>query len=95
MESTICTKWINSQYTDEEQRRAVLYFYEKCRIPNITGCVDGTHIRIIGPNREIRHLYYNRKGYHSVNAMIVRILIFEINNYKFIHIYTFLRFAIT
>ncbi|XP_054727491.1 putative nuclease HARBI1 [Anastrepha obliqua] len=37
----------------------------------IIGCVDGTHVKIVAPRKEVQHLYYNRKGFYSINAMIV------------------------
>ncbi|XP_036340860.1 putative nuclease HARBI1 [Rhagoletis pomonella] len=48
-----------------------IYFFEKTRIPGIVMCVDGTHIKILKPAAGNAHLYYNRKGYYSVNAMII------------------------
>ncbi|XP_055628063.1 putative nuclease HARBI1 [Toxorhynchites rutilus septentrionalis] len=33
-------------------------------------CVDGTHIKIIPPNQN-RNLFYNRKGFYSLNVLIV------------------------
>lgn len=73
METFLCPKWIYFNYSEEEKLAAKLYFFEKCGIPGIIGCVDGTHIRIIRPKEDIQHLYYNRKGFHSINAMIVSI----------------------
>lgn len=45
-------------------------FYEKFRIPAVVGCIDGTHIAIIRPNQN-EERFYNRKGYHSRNVLIV------------------------
>ncbi|XP_055905933.1 putative nuclease HARBI1 [Eupeodes corollae] len=67
----ICPKWIQFNYTQEEERWAKIYFFEKSRIPNVVGAIDGTHIKIIGPNKDLQHVYYNRKGYYSINAMLV------------------------
>lgn len=48
-------------------------FYEKFGgVPGVLGCVDGTHIGIVGPNMEARG-FLNRKGYHSINAMVIKI----------------------
>ena len=52
-------------------------FFKKTDFPGVIGCVDGTHIKILAPNKEDQHLYYNRKGFFSLNAMIVRMLIFN------------------
>ena len=50
------------------------HFYTHFGIPGVVGCVDGTHIRIQKPSTN-EDLYYCRKSYHSINAMIVRIKI--------------------
>lgn len=70
LERTICPKWIKFEMTEQEMRDAKRYFYDKSEIPGIIMCVDGTHIKIIPPTVN-RHLYYNRKGFYSLNAMIV------------------------
>ena len=62
-------------------KAAKFYFFNKCLIPGIIGCVDGTHIKIIKPIEEIQHLYYNRKGYHSINAMVVAVEKFKAARY--------------
>ncbi|XP_055920537.1 uncharacterized protein LOC129952116 [Eupeodes corollae] len=72
LENYICPKWIKFPYSQEEERRAKIYFFEKCGIPNVVGAVDGTHVKILGPKKDLRHVYYNRKGYYSINAMLVR-----------------------
>ncbi|XP_061401150.1 putative nuclease HARBI1 [Musca vetustissima] len=46
-------------------------FYDIAGFPGIIGCVDGTHIRIKSPGNDVKHLYYNRKGFYSINAMVV------------------------
>lgn len=38
--------------------------------PNVVGCVDGTHIRILRPHQE-EYAYVCRKGYHSINTQVV------------------------
>ena len=44
-------------------------FYEQFGMPNILGCVDGTHIKIKAPP-VYRHPdeYINRKNFHSINV---------------------------
>ncbi|XP_055387128.1 putative nuclease HARBI1 [Condylostylus longicornis] len=71
VERRSCPKWIKFEYSKEEERRAKIYFYEKTGFPNIVGCVDGRHIKIISPKEEVKHLYYNRKEFCSLNALIV------------------------
>ncbi|XP_055544846.1 putative nuclease HARBI1 [Wyeomyia smithii] len=70
LERRICSKWINFEMTANEKYQANRYFFEKSRIPGIIMCVDGTHIKIIPPKVD-RNLYYNRKGFYSLNAMIM------------------------
>lgn len=71
LERKICPQWIKFVMTDEEKAEAKLHFFQKSDFPGVIGCVDGTHIKILAPNRENQHLYLNRKGYFSLNAMIV------------------------
>lgn len=55
---------------DEEIKQSTLHFFRKYGFPGIIDCVDGTHIKIIKPS--INGIdYLNRKGYYSINAMIV------------------------
>ncbi|XP_054083400.1 putative nuclease HARBI1 [Zeugodacus cucurbitae] len=60
-------------YLHDSQRRIGiknLFFFVKSKIPGVTMAVDGTHIKIMAPKRD-KHLYYNRKGFSSLNVMIV------------------------
>ncbi|XP_055903578.1 putative nuclease HARBI1 [Eupeodes corollae] len=72
MEKVLCPKFISFSSTEEEKTASKQHFYEKFGFPGIIGCVDGTHIKIIRPVVN-EHLYFNRKGDHSINAMIVSI----------------------
>ncbi|XP_022836890.1 putative nuclease HARBI1, partial [Spodoptera litura] len=45
-------------------------FYEKYQMPGVIGCIDGTHVAILRPT-EHEERYFNRKGYHSLNVMII------------------------
>lgn len=36
------------------------------------GAIDGSHIAVFPPQTEREHLFINRKLYHSLNVMIVR-----------------------
>jgi len=69
-ERLICRQWVTLAMTDGEKRRAREHFYNKFRIPGITGCIDGTHVKIVKPSVD-EHLFFNRKGYFSLHAMIV------------------------
>lgn len=70
LEGSICSQWIQLKMTEDEERSAKFNFFSKYGIPGIVGCVYGTHIKIIALASE-GHLFYNRKGFHSLNAMIV------------------------
>ncbi|XP_050321016.1 putative nuclease HARBI1 [Bactrocera neohumeralis] len=68
-EVNLCRLWIKWM-SNEEMRSAALKFYEKYKIPSVMGCIDGTHIKIVGPKHN-KHSFYNRKGYFSLNALVV------------------------
>lgn len=70
LEKKLCKTWISFNFSEDEKNEIKRYFYDKAGIPGVVGCVDGTHIRIIKPS-SLEHFYYNRKGYHSINAMLV------------------------
>ncbi|XP_061400280.1 putative nuclease HARBI1 [Musca vetustissima] len=69
-EDHICGQWIKKP-TLTEERNTMEAFYERTMFPGIVGCVDGTHIRIKSPGDELKALYYIRKGYYSINAMVI------------------------
>lgn len=46
-------------------------FYRNYGIPGVIGCIDGSHFKIVVPNKEEEHLYYSRKHYHSLNVQMV------------------------
>lgn len=72
LERKLCKKFIKVKSTDEDLKTSKKFFYEKHGIPGIVGCIDGTHISIKRPTNE-EYIYFNRKGYYSINAMIVSI----------------------
>ncbi|XP_055916167.1 putative nuclease HARBI1 [Eupeodes corollae] len=68
LENKFCPQWIKfdcSKFRDSKE-----YYYRKFKLPGIVGCVDGTHIPILRP-KENEHIYFNRKGFHSLNAMVI------------------------
>lgn len=73
LEQQLCPKWINMEMTNAEKRQAKLSFFEKTGFPGVVMCVDGTHVKILPPSKD-KHLFYNRKGFYSINAMMVRII---------------------
>ncbi|XP_065074841.1 putative nuclease HARBI1 [Ochlerotatus camptorhynchus] len=70
-EAEICPAAIKFPVSEVEKREIKHSFYEKSGFPSVIGCVDGTHVRIVKPVGDIQHLYYNRKGFHSLNVMLV------------------------
>ncbi|XP_055913458.1 putative nuclease HARBI1 [Eupeodes corollae] len=68
-EENLCPEWIKSQ-TAEEQRSTNLHFFEKYKLPGVIGCIDGTHVRIVGPHAS-QHLFFNRKGFYSLNVLLI------------------------
>lgn len=69
----LCPKWISLEKLPQEESAIKEGFYQVGGIPSVVGCVDGTHVRIKSPGDEVRHLYYNRKGFYSINVMVVSI----------------------
>lgn len=47
------------------------YFFHMTFMLSVIGSVDGTHFGLQKPS-ENEHMFFNRKGYHSLNSMIVR-----------------------
>lgn len=76
LEEHICGKWITAQLSAEEQNACKMFFFVKTGFPGIMGCVDGTHVRIAAPKKDLQHLYRNRKGYYSLNVMLVSMFTF-------------------
>ena len=48
-----------------------LHFFEQYNIPNVVGCIDGTHVEIISPPEDEEAAFVNRANYHSVNVQAV------------------------
>lgn len=70
IESVICPNWINLEMSSEEVAETKAHFYNKFEIPGVVGCIDGTHIPILKPTRD-PSIFLNRKGFFSLNVMIV------------------------
>ncbi|XP_036346164.1 uncharacterized protein LOC118755438 [Rhagoletis pomonella] len=70
LEKYVCPVWIKLNITNSERSQSKRHFMQKFGIPGIIGCVDGTHIRITKPHID-PNLFYNRKGYFSINALII------------------------
>uniref|UniRef100_A0AAG5DR79 DDE Tnp4 domain-containing protein n=2 Tax=Anopheles atroparvus TaxID=41427 RepID=A0AAG5DR79_ANOAO len=70
LEDTLAPKWIQTEMSPNDQQAARRYFYAKSGIPGVVMCADGTHIKIVAPVEDRDH-HYNRKGYYSINALII------------------------
>lgn len=70
-EELVCPVAIIFPMNDQEKNSIKMGFYEKTGFPGVIGCVDGTHVNIFKPKFDVQHLYYNRKGNHSLNVMMV------------------------
>lgn len=70
LEINLCSKWISLSMHHRDEVEAKLFFYEKSRIPGVTMVADGTQIKIVAPS-DAKHLYFNRKGFYSINVLIV------------------------
>lgn len=70
MEENVCSKWISFRQSERDKEIAAGLFFNQTGFPGVIGCVDGTHINIVRPI-DNEHLFFNRKGKHSINTMIV------------------------
>lgn len=69
-ETKLSKVWIIIPVSATERGKITLTLCQKHQIPGVIGCKDGTHIRIIAP-ATAKHLYYNRKKFHSLNVLLV------------------------
>ena len=60
--------WIKMP-TQAEANRQKQKFYAMRATPSVIERIDGTHIRIQGPNQQ-EHEFVNRKNYHSINVQV-------------------------
>ncbi|CAG5055752.1 unnamed protein product [Parnassius apollo] len=79
----ILNKWILFPSSQQQRAQIRLEFQRRFRLPGIVGCIDcillvslfflfllDSHVAIVKPSDE-EHLFFNRKGYHSLNVQIV------------------------
>ncbi|CAG9130974.1 unnamed protein product [Plutella xylostella] len=67
---SITNKWIVFPLTRQERVKIKQEFQMKFRLPGVIGCIDCTHVAIVKPSHE-EHLFFNRKGYHSLNVQMI------------------------
>ncbi|KAI5633302.1 DDE superfamily endonuclease domain-containing protein [Phthorimaea operculella] len=54
----------------EDREKIKRRFYSATRLPGVVGCIDGTHVAIVTPETH-EERYVNRKGYHSLNVLVI------------------------
>lgn len=72
--SVLCARHLD-EYVNFPQRRNDLMenirlFYDIPHFPNISGCIDNTHICIANPGGENAEVFRNRKGRFSLNVQV-------------------------
>lgn len=69
---TIFTLFVIGNFHDYLHTLFVIFcrFQRRYNLPGVIGCIDCTHISIVKPSNN-EHLYFNRKGYHSLNIQMV------------------------
>ncbi|XP_067620089.1 putative nuclease HARBI1 [Eurosta solidaginis] len=70
LENCICEENIQLNISAAEIDQSKQYFYRQFNFSGVIGCADGTHVKTIKPAVD-ESLFFNRKGYFSVNVMIV------------------------
>ena len=80
----IADGFIKFPATPNDTQQYIQKFQEfGCPIPQVVGCIDGTHIKIKCPDVPSKQDYYNRKQTYSVNTQGV-----VGENYKFLNVST-------
>jgi hypothetical protein len=64
-------RFIKFPKTAEQLIQTKRQFYAIDSMPNVIGAIDGTHIEIKTPNKDIESDYVNRKNRHSINVQAV------------------------
>ncbi|XP_026728288.1 putative nuclease HARBI1 [Trichoplusia ni] len=64
------SRWIVFPQTPQERSIIKEKFQRSHNLPGVIGCIDCTHIAIVRPAEE-EHLFYNRKGFHSLNVQMI------------------------
>ncbi|KAJ8930471.1 hypothetical protein NQ314_016698 [Rhamnusium bicolor] len=67
----LAPQFIKLPDTDEEIRQVKNEFYAIRRVPNVIGCIDGSHIPIQSPGGDNAEIYRNRKSYFSINVQVI------------------------
>lgn len=70
LENHLFPVWIKVPHSAEENRKIARASYIKHKIPVAVGSIERTYIQIIAPS-DNKHLFDNRKGKYSLNALLV------------------------
>lgn len=62
---TICPAYIRWPHLNTEKQRIASEFKKRCKLPEVIGCIDGSHIPIRAPI-ENKIDYFNRKKFYSI-----------------------------
>lgn len=60
--------FISFPRTAQGFRSNIRKFYEIAQFPNVSGCIDCTHIKIANPGGDNGEVFRNRKGFFSLNV---------------------------
>ncbi|XP_050500857.1 putative nuclease HARBI1 [Diabrotica virgifera virgifera] len=64
-------RFVGFPHTGQGFRRNITSFYEVAHFPNVSGCIDCTHIKIANPGGNNGEVFRNRKGFFSLNVQVV------------------------
>ncbi|KAL0879511.1 hypothetical protein ABMA27_003253 [Loxostege sticticalis] len=68
---SVLKTFIRFPLTPAEREITRQKFYTKYGFPGVIGCIDGSHFHIFTPGKDIEHLFFCRKHYHSLNVQMI------------------------
>lgn len=69
--TTLFDEVVDWPSTREQIRGIMEKFEEKAGMPNVFGCIDGSHVDLTNVSKDIERDFVNRHNNHSLNAMFV------------------------
>ena len=69
--ASLSQKYVHCPATTDERHRTMQQFCVVSGIPGVLGAINGTHVAIQSPGGDDADIYWNRKGYFSVNVQLV------------------------
>ncbi|XP_017488262.1 PREDICTED: putative nuclease HARBI1 isoform X2 [Rhagoletis zephyria] len=67
----LLAKYVKFPSSAEDIQAVKEIFYREFRFPGVIGAIDGSHINIKKPSKDIEHVYVCRKGGHSINVQVI------------------------